>query len=63
MRRQWDHLLYGEMLAQHSFNLAQFNTKTAYLHLLVLPSYKLDAAVYPVPYQIPGAVESCSRLR
>ena len=50
------------MSCEAGFDLAQFDTELSDLHLEVEPPQTIDVPIWPVPRQIPGALEPRPRL-
>ena len=49
------------MRGQRRFDLAQLNSESANLHLVVGPAHELELAVDPSPHQVAGAIHPGSR--
>ena len=59
-----NHLPHCRVLAQHHFNFAEFDTKTANLYLEVDAAEELDVLVREISRQIAGGIEpSAGRIR
>src|SRR4051812_49245552 len=59
---QNDGLPYGWMFTEHDFDLAQLNTKTTDLHLVIDTTAELNRPIRSIASHIASFVKTCSRL-